>query len=286
MEKLKKGELDAVIVVGGKPYLSVSTFKNDGRFHLAGVDYSKPLQRDYLPATLTSDDYPNLIPEGDTVDTIAVPAVLAAYNWPADTERNRRLALFVDAFFNKFPTLQNPPFHPKWMELSLVAPLAGWNRLPLAQQWLDKHGIEPLKQQRFEAYLQDNPAAANVQSEADKESLFEKFHAWDVTRNARAEVSPQAEKTREPEDNSSHAVRHKISKRHALRKAFARMPVSKLQEHDAQPACGQNSYRNFDGPDACQHRNEDTWWKPFSGLSQGASTAGSPSSGFFERQSN
>ena len=53
MEKLKKGELDAVIVVGGKPYASVTTFNNDGRFHLAAVDYSKPLQSDYLPTTLT-----------------------------------------------------------------------------------------------------------------------------------------------------------------------------------------------------------------------------------------
>ena len=87
MEKLKKGELDAVIVVGGKPYMSVTTFNNDGRFHLAPVDYSKPLQSDYLPATLTSKDYPNLIAEGETVDTIAVPAVLAAYNWAPNTER-------------------------------------------------------------------------------------------------------------------------------------------------------------------------------------------------------
>src|ERR1700757_3927302 len=48
MEKLKKGELDAVIVVGGKPYKSVSTFTNDGRFHLGTVDYEKPVQADYL----------------------------------------------------------------------------------------------------------------------------------------------------------------------------------------------------------------------------------------------
>src|SRR5579862_3417336 len=50
MEKLKKGEVDAVIVVGGKPYKSVSNFGNDGRFHLVKVDYEKPLQGDYLPA--------------------------------------------------------------------------------------------------------------------------------------------------------------------------------------------------------------------------------------------
>src|SRR6201987_1046022 len=190
MEKLKKGELDAVIVVGGKPYKSVTTFNNDGRFHLAAVDYSKPLQSDYLPATLTSKDYPNLIPEGETVETIAVPSVLAAYNWAPNTERRRKLALFVDAFFTKFAALQNPPFHPKWKEVSLTAPLAGWNRLPLAQQWLDKHGVEPTKR-RFEAFLQENPAAANIQPEADKESLFRQFQAWEAGRNAQAQMGSQ-----------------------------------------------------------------------------------------------
>ncbi|MGC1555118.1 MAG: TAXI family TRAP transporter solute-binding subunit, partial [Bradyrhizobium sp.] len=126
MEKLKKGEIDAVIVVGGKPYKSVSSFNNDGRFHLVKVDYEKPLQGDYLPATLTSKDYPNLIAEGESVDTIAVPALLAAYNWAPNTDRYRKLTNFVDAFFTKFPQFQNPPFHPKWKEFSLAAPLAGW----------------------------------------------------------------------------------------------------------------------------------------------------------------
>jgi TRAP transporter TAXI family solute receptor len=185
MEKLKKGELDAVIVVGGKPYASVTKFNNDGRFHLAAVDYSKPLQSDYMPARLSSEDYPNLIPEGETVDTIAVPSVLAAYNWPPDTERSRKLALFVDAFFTKFLALQNPPFHPKWKEVSLSAPLVGWNRLPLAQQWLDKHGDESVMRERFEAFLRERPGVANIQSEADKGALFRQFQAWD---NARAQV--------------------------------------------------------------------------------------------------
>jgi TRAP transporter TAXI family solute receptor len=205
LEKLKKGDLDAVIVVGGKPYLSVTTFNNDGRFHLAAVDYSKPLQTDYLPTKLTSKDYPNLISEGETVDTIAVPAVLAAYNWAPDTERRRRLALFVDAFFTKFAELRNPPFHPKWKEVSLSAPLAGWNRLPLAQQWLDKHGVEPVKRERFEAFLQENPDAADIHSEADKEVLFRNFQAWEGSGNARAQMSSQVDSSETR--NRDHAFR-------------------------------------------------------------------------------
>ena len=227
MEKLKKGELDAVIVVGGKPYVSVTTFKNDGRFHLAAVDYSKPLQSDYLPATLTSKDYPNLIAEGETVDTIAVPAVLAVYNWPPSTERSRKLALFVDAFFTKFAALQNPPFHPKWKEVSLSAPLAGWNRLPLAQQWLDKHGVEPIKR-RFEAFQQENPAAANIKSEADKEALLRQFHAWDARAqfqawDARAQMGSEMDsnKVRDGDQSATQAAPPRRS--HLARRALGRL---------------------------------------------------------------
>src|SRR4051812_46170167 len=67
MEKLKAGQIDAVIVCGGKPYKSVSTFKDD-RFHLVTVGYDKPLRKDYLPAILTAKDYPNLISGDDRVD--------------------------------------------------------------------------------------------------------------------------------------------------------------------------------------------------------------------------
>jgi len=192
MEKLKTGEVDAVIVVGGKPYKSVSNFGNDGRFHLVKVDYEKPLQGDYLPATLTSKDYPNLIAEGEKVDTIAVPALLAAYNWAPNTDRYRKLAVFVDYFFTKFPQFQNPPFHPKWKEVSLAAPLAGWTRLPAAQQWLDTHGIEPVSRGRFDEFLKQSSAAGRLPADTDKEALFKQFKAWETEQNARAQAPAQA----------------------------------------------------------------------------------------------
>ena len=201
MEKLKKGEIDAVIVVGGKPYKSISTFTNDGRFHLVSVDYAKPLQGDYLPARLTFSDYPNLIADGEAVDTIAVPAVLAAYNWSPNSERYRKLATFVDAFFMKLPSFQNSPFHPKWKEVSLAAPLPGWQRLPAAQQWLEAHGIEQDGARgRFETFLQQNPdAAKGVLAHTDKEALFKQFQAWQADQAAKGNArAAQAQPDKPP----------------------------------------------------------------------------------------
>src|SRR3954462_4865503 len=190
MEMLKRGEIDAMIAVGGKPYKSVSGFKDDkDRFHFVPVDYAKPLQGDYLPATLTAKDYPNLIAEGERVDTIAVPAVLAAYNRAPNTDRYRKLSQFVDAFFTKFPAFQNPPFHPKWKEVSLSAPLQDWQRLPVAEQWLKSHNIEAVSRAKFDEFLKQSPAtAASVKTDADRESLFRQFQAWEAERGARAQA--------------------------------------------------------------------------------------------------
>jgi TRAP transporter TAXI family solute receptor len=203
LEKLKTGEIDAVIAVQGKPSKAITQIKDD-RLHLVPVDYAKSLQGDYLPASLSAKDYPNLISDQEQqVDTIAVPAVLAAYNWAPNTERYRKLALFVDAFFTKFPTFQNPPFHPKWKEVSLSAPLPGWQRFPAAKQWLDQHGIEPVARNRFDEFPKvtpakgiprQAPAAARPQQQQqpiEQEGLLNQFQAWQRNAPAQARPAPQ-----------------------------------------------------------------------------------------------
>src|SRR6478609_1247871 len=65
-----------------------------------------------VPAALEAADYPNLIRTGETVSTIAVPAVLAVFNWPKTSDRYRRVSRFVEAYFTKFDQLQQPPFSP------------------------------------------------------------------------------------------------------------------------------------------------------------------------------
>ena len=63
------------------------------------------------------------------MQTIAVSAVLAAYNWPADHPRRAKLTRFIDRFYANFDRLLEPPFHPKWKEVDLKAEVPGWQRI-------------------------------------------------------------------------------------------------------------------------------------------------------------
>ena len=69
--------------------------------------------------------------------------MLAVYNWPRDTDRYRRVALFIDAFFSKFSQFQKPPRHGKWKEANLAATLRGWRRFPAAEEWLARNADKP-----------------------------------------------------------------------------------------------------------------------------------------------
>jgi TRAP transporter TAXI family solute receptor len=181
-DQLQKGELDAVIAVQGKPSRATAAIR-DSNLHLLPVEYPRTLQSDYLPAQLTAEDYPNLIEKDARIDSIAVPAVLAAYNWAPNTERYRRLERFVDAFFAKIGELQRPPFHPKWKEVALNATLPGWIRFRPAQEWLDHHETavpeSPEIRDRFERFLTGSQAhpTGDDRSE-DRDELFRRFMEW------------------------------------------------------------------------------------------------------------
>ena len=181
-EKLRKGEIDAMVAVQGAPSKFTTQIKDD-RFHFVPIDYAAPLQVDYLPAQLKAEDYPALIPAGKRVDTIAVPAILAAYNREPGTERYRKVARFVRAFFERFKEFQKPPFHPKWKEVVLSAPLNGWKRFPAAQEWLDEHANGAMTETRreFNRFLATRTPAAAAMAKATPDqnaALFQQFLEW------------------------------------------------------------------------------------------------------------
>ena len=185
-EKLRKGEIDAMIAVQGVPSKFTTTIK-DERLHLVPVDYTAALQSDYLPSQLKAEDYPALIPAGQRIDTIAVPAILASYNWPAGSERYRKVERFVDAFFGKFETLQKAPFHPKWKEVSLIAPLQGWKRFSAAQTWLDRHKDPSSEMRRkFDQFMANREGGKTVGASPEQNAaLFEQFLEWQKASTAK-----------------------------------------------------------------------------------------------------
>ncbi len=140
IQKIIDGEADAYIGSTGKVFGLLRAVKNeDHRLHLVPIPYDRRLQDLYLPTTLTSDEYPNLLAPGETVDTLAASVLLVSFNWPEKSERYRRMATFIDAFFSKFNEFHKPPRHPKWSEASLNVKIPGWQRFKAADDWLAEH---------------------------------------------------------------------------------------------------------------------------------------------------
>ncbi len=138
LEKLKHGDIDALVYVAGKPARLFSAIPADSGLHFLPVAMSPVLIETYLPSQFDAADYPTLVPAGKPVDTIAVGAVMAVFAWAPNSERYRMAARFVDAFFSQFARFRQAPRHPKWREVNLEAQVPGWTRFPAADEWLKR----------------------------------------------------------------------------------------------------------------------------------------------------
>ena len=182
LEKVKTGEIAATVLVAGKPTLSMSQLRLSDGFKFIPIPYSKPLASDFLPTELTHDDYPDMIPAGQSVETIADSAVLIAYNWPKNTDRYRRVETFINTFFPRIAEFAQPPHHVKWREVNLGATLDGWTRLESAQAWLNanKENAVAAERSQFKSFLASrgsNPErSAEAAAQADR--LFEEYLKW------------------------------------------------------------------------------------------------------------
>lgn len=132
LERLRAGEIDALVFVGGKPLKLIEEVDREEQLHLLAIPPER-IKAAYIPSQLTADAYPSLIDPGDPVQTVAVGAVLAAYNWPADHPRRLKLTRFIERFVANFDRLLEPPFHPKWQEVDLSAQVPGWQRIAPAR---------------------------------------------------------------------------------------------------------------------------------------------------------
>ena len=190
LEKVRTGELDAMVYVAGKPASIFTAVKKTDGLHIVPVPYTKKLQQSYLPAKLSAKDYASLVTTKNPVDTIAVGAVMAVFNWKPKTGRYYRVKRFIESFFSRFDEFQKAPRHQKWREVNLAAELPGWRRYSVAEDWLAANKAQtvskaPTDQQRklfkaFQAYLRSQGRTV-VLSQADQKELFNKFIQWNET---------------------------------------------------------------------------------------------------------
>lgn len=168
------GDVAAVVFVSSKPLDLLAGKKWPAGFHFLSVPYSIKLGQYYLPSFLQSSDYPDLIAKGEQVPTIAVPAVLAAFDWQKGNDRYRRMERFVQYFFVRLALLQTQPgYHPKWKDVNLAGKVPGWNRFPPVDAELMKVA-SPDTLNRFRA----EAAKAMPDNPAEQERLFQEFLKW------------------------------------------------------------------------------------------------------------
>ena len=177
--KLANGEIAATVLTSGKPAAAIAPLKASEGYRLLPVPYAKPLRDDYLPSTLTHEDYPDLIAKGETVDTIAASSVLFAYNWPKNSDRYRRVDKFVKALFAKFTELQKPPRNPNWREADLAATLPGWKRFEGAEELLASYREQTVAGMRgqFDQFMARRSGKLPT-TEQERNQLFDDFLRW------------------------------------------------------------------------------------------------------------
>jgi TRAP-type uncharacterized transport system substrate-binding protein len=141
LEQMRRGEVAGVVFVTSKPVDAFLKGRWEAGYKLLPVEYGSKFEDYYLPSYFDFTDYPNLVANGEKIPTIAVPTILAAYNWRAGSDRYRRVARFVDDLFSRVDKLQSPGFDAKWKDVNLSAKVPGLERFRAAQEWIDRSSV-------------------------------------------------------------------------------------------------------------------------------------------------
>ncbi len=168
LQKVKSGELAALVRVIGKPVGFFGQIPANSGLHLVPIPFSKTFTDMYTLGEFTREEYPSLIPQGEKIDTIAVPAVLAVFNWPKNTDRYRRVRRFTEALFTKWDKFIEPQRHPKWRDVNLAATVPGWTRWSVAEEMLSRMQKDPRVaefQQKDESQQKDMRAGDSWQKD-------------------------------------------------------------------------------------------------------------------------
>jgi len=130
---LKEEVIDAAVFVVGKPSSFLQTINADANLNFMSIRLPKNVEYPYVDTSLSHADYPNLIPKGGRVNTVAVGAVLAVFNWREGSRRYQILAEFTKQFYQSIDQLKGGSYHRKWADIDWNFKLGGWTRFKPAQ---------------------------------------------------------------------------------------------------------------------------------------------------------
>lgn len=143
LDQLKRGELSAIAILGGVPIQGIKSSELGEDFHILPIDPKSVglntyfnLVDQFLPTKITAKHYPGLVPQGQSVPSLASGVLLVVYNWAPKTKRYKKLDVFVAQLFDRFDELLHPSRHPKWREVNLYANIPGMTRFSPADKWL------------------------------------------------------------------------------------------------------------------------------------------------------
>jgi uncharacterized protein len=171
LDKLRGGEISALVYVATKPSRLFQDIRPDENLHFLPITGNLP--PNYTPITITSNDYWELVSNDAPVKTVEVGTVLVAYNWPPKSERYQRVNHFVQAFFPHIKDFQAS--HPKWHQFDITSSVSGWTRFPAAEQWLRKAGLNPEESKTTVVHLDRNQREALFKDFAQREAMFREF---------------------------------------------------------------------------------------------------------------
>jgi TRAP-type uncharacterized transport system substrate-binding protein len=184
LEKLKSGELAALVRVIGKPVNFFTHIPANWGLHLVPIPFSETFADHYALGEFANEEYPTLVPEGQKTDTIAVPAVLAVFNWPKNTDRYRRVQRFTEALFTKWDRFLEPHRHPKWRDVNLAATVPGWTRWSVADHMVRRMRQEDPRVAEFWSFLKHQSSAVKNLTSEQREALYHAFLKWQKERTS------------------------------------------------------------------------------------------------------
>ncbi len=203
LEKLRSGEIAALAIVAGKPTPLFRALRAEDGLHFVAIPLNADIVGGYLPARLTHDDYPDLVTGPEPVNTVATGMAMMVAPLVPNSERYSNVVKFVDVLFTQFPDLLEPPHHPKWREVNLMAELPGWRRFPPVDAWIKQNAATPAAANRqqmreiFSRFLDERGRAAGgaTLTAQQKEDLFNQFERWQSGQGTRANAEGSSGKS-------------------------------------------------------------------------------------------